>query len=96
MDPTSTQAFFKKLADKEREKTYQLYDSRGKENVNKQSRVSNKCRKEKNQRTESSVMIPDRKQDRNWYLDYRDCQVEGLNHGPRIIDHWLCLSKGAV
>lgn len=51
MDPTSSQAFFKKLTEKEREKTYQLYESRGKENLNRQAASTTKCKKEKVNRT---------------------------------------------
>lgn len=51
MDPASSQAFFKKLTEKEREKTYQLYESRGKENLNRQTASNNKYKKEKVTRT---------------------------------------------
>jgi hypothetical protein len=89
----STQAFLRKLTEKEKEHSTKLYTEsiREKENIHRQPTYKSQIANPKRIKTESASLTASSTHAAEWSLDITSLEREEI---PELMDDWLCLPEG--
>lgn len=96
MEGTSSQAFFRKLIEKEGQKAQLLYAHKDKENRNSQLGLKQSRNKQPRiQHPDIAGLLASNQHQQHWYLDNQHPTINNLK-AVKLIQNWLCFDNGMV